>query len=649
MPQVSSLEDFTPPSSTRIYAADGSLLAEFATQKRTPVAPSETPPNLVKALLAVEDHRFFNHMGINLGRILKAAWVDLRKGRIVEGASTITQQLAKVLFLTPEKTLTRKIREALLALEIERQYSKEEILAFYLNQIYLGNRAYGVAAAAEVYFAKSVGDLSLAECALLAALPKAPAVYDPFQAPDRARQRRDLVLSRMTTLGWVDPDAATRARAEPLPTARTPKREITAPYFVEAVRRRLLERLELDFVYEGGLRVYTTLQPGLQRAAEKAVLRALAAVDARHPRKSPPAQGAALALDPATGAVRALVGGRDWWESPFDRSLQARRQPGSSFKLFDYLAALESGLTQASTTLDAPASYPGASPRTPWRPKNYDGKYRGLMTLRQALALSRNLPAVRVMEAVGKRKVDEIAQRLGLEGTFGEGLASALGVGQVSLLELVRAYAAVSAGGMLPTPHWIRAVYGPDGRNLWPGPPAPRRVLDPATAYVATDMLRAVVDAGTGRKARALPFRLAGKTGTTDDQRDAWFVGFSSGLAAGVWVGRDDFTPLGWGETGAKAALPVWIDMMLAAAAESPPRPWSVPEGITFVEIDLASGLKAGPRCKNTAYAAFVRGTEPNSPCDREAFQWEHVVSRLAVGITPRRKGNPSARPWARF
>jgi penicillin-binding protein 1A len=316
-------------------------------------------------------------------------------------------------------------------------------------------------------------------------------------------------------------------------------------------------------------------------------------------------------------------------ESPFDRALQARRQPGSSYKLFTYLAALESGRTQAQTILDAPASYPGATPRKRWHPKNYDGKFQGLLTLRKALALSRNLPAIRLMDEVGKSGVDETARRLGLEGPFGDGLASGLGVGGASLLELVRAYAAIAGGGLLPEPYWIRAVYGPDGRNLWPAPPSPRRVLDPETAYVASDMLRAVVESGTGRKARALPFPVGGKTGTTDDQRDAWFVGFSSRLAAGVWVGRDNNTPLGWGETGAQAALPIWIDILLASANQGPPRPWPVPVGITFVEIDLASGLKAGPACAETAYAAFARGTEPKKPCDREAFQWERLAGRL--------------------
>jgi penicillin-binding protein 1A len=632
MPQVSALEDFAPPSSTRVYAADGTLLAEFATQKRTPIPFDQIPPDLTKAILAIEDHRFFEHMGLNVGRILKALAVNVIEGRIVEGASTITQQLAKILFLTPKKTFTRKAREALLALEIERQYTKEEILAFYLNQIYLGNGAYGTAAAAEVYFGKAVKDLTLAECALLAALPKAPALYDPFRDPERARARRNLVLSRMTDLGWLDPGAAKQARAEPLPAATPPQPRVVASYFVEAVRRLLVERLGLDLVYQGGLRVYTTLDPQLQRAAEKALGRGLDAVDTRHPRKSPPAQGAALALDPASGAVRALVGGRDWVESPFDRALQARRQPGSSYKLFTYLAALESGRTQAYTILDAPASYPGATRRKPWRPKNYDGKFQGQMTLRQALARSRNLPAIRLMDEMGKSKVDEAARRLGLENPLGEGLAAALGVGSASLLELVRAYAAIPAGGLLPEPHWIRAVYGPDGRNLWPRPPAPHRVLDPITAYVASDMLRAVVESGTGRKAQALPFPVGGKTGTTDDQRDAWFVGFSSRVALGVWVGRDDNTPLGRGETGSRAALPVWIDIMLASAGGGPPRPWPVPAGVTFTEIDLASGLKAGRTCADTAYAAFARGTEPKTPCDRETFQWERLAGRMELG-----------------
>ncbi|GAB4257323.1 MAG: PBP1A family penicillin-binding protein [Deferrisomatales bacterium] len=632
LPQVSALEEFTPPASTRVLAADGTLLAEFATQRRTPVALEALPDPLVKSFLAVEDHRFFEHMGLNVGRILKALAADLAAGRIVEGASTITQQLAKVLFLSPEKTVTRKLREAILALEIERRYTKEEILSFYLNQIYLGNGAYGVAAAAQVYFGKPPDALDLAECALLAALPKAPSLYDPFRHPDRARARRDLVLDRLAALGWAPAEEVDSARAEPLPSGPPPKLEIRAPYFVEAVRRRLLEKLDLDLVYQGGLRVYTTLDPRLQAAAEKALARALEAVDRRHPKASPPAQGAALALDPATGAVRALVGGRDWSASSFDRALQARRQPGSAYKPFVYLAALEAGYTQGSTLVDRPASFPGASPHRPWRPRNYDRRFVGERTLRDHLAHSRNVPTVRLMEAVGKAAVDRTARRLGLQGPLGEGLASALGVGGATLIELVRAYASLPAGGLVPEVHLVRAVYGPDGRNLWHRPASPRRALEPATAYVLADMLRAVVEEGTGRKARALPFPVAGKTGTTDDQRDAWFVGFSSRLAAGVWVGRDDNSPLGWGETGAQAALPAWIDIMLASTTAGPPPPWPVPPDVVFVEIDLASGLQAGPACRHRAHAAFVRGTEPREACDREEFQWDRLSGRLRLG-----------------
>lgn len=632
LPQVSALEDFSPPSSTRILAADGALLAEFATQRRTPVALEAAPQDLVRSVLAIEDHRFFEHMGINVGRVLKALAVDVMEGRLAEGGSTITQQLAKLLFLSPEKTLTRKLREALLALEIERRHTKEEVLGFYLNQIYLGNGAYGVAAAAEVYFRKPLGELGLAECALLAALPKAPSLYDPFRNPERARARRNVVLQRLEALGWAAPDAVAAARAAPLPEP-SPGPRIQAPYFVEAVRRQLLEHLGLDLVYQGGLRVYTTLDSGLQRSAEAAVVRALEAVDKRHPRLSPPAQGSAVALDPATGAVRALVGGRSWRESPFDRALQARRQPGSAYKPFVYLAALEAGMTQAATLVDAPARYPGASPREPWEPRNYDREFLGEMTLRKSLALSRNLPTIRLLADVGKARVDAVARRLGLEGPLGEGLASALGVGGTTLLELTRAYAALPAGGLMPEPHFIRAVYGPDGRNLWPRPGGPKRVVDPGTAYVLADMLRAVVESGTGKPARALPFPVAGKTGTTDDQRDALFVGFSSRLALGVWVGRDDNSPLGRGETGGQAALPAWIDVMLASAAEGPPPPWPAPPGVSAVEIDLASGGRAGPACAETAYAAFIRGTEPTVPCGREGFQWDRLADR--VGFVP--------------
>ncbi|GAB4259862.1 penicillin-binding protein 1A [Deferrisoma sp.] len=628
LPQVSRLEAFRPPAATRVYAADGSLLAEFSVETRIPVTLDDLPPHAVRAFLAIEDHRFFEHFGLNVGRILKALAVDVLEGRVVEGGSTITQQLAKVLFLTPERTLRRKLREALLALEIERRYTKREILEFYLNQIYLGNGAYGVGAAARAYFGKTPSELTLADAALLAALPKAPARYDPFRNPEKARARRNLVLRRMADLGWADPEEAARAAEAPLPS-RPPQRPVRAPYFVERVRRELVETLGLDPVYQGGLRVYTTLDPSLQEAAEAALAEGLRAVDARHPGRKTPAQGAVVVLDLRTGAVRAHVGGRSWDESPFDRAVQARRQPGSAFKFFVYLAALERGFTQADTLLDAPGEFPGSHPRKPWRPMNYDGRFEGEMTLRLALARSRNLPAVRLLDRIGRQPVEDLARRLGLKGPFGQGLAEALGVGAASPLELARAYAAAATGGVLPEPRWIQAVHGPDGRNLWPAPAPARRVLDPVVAYCMTDMLRAVVQDGTGRAARGLPFPVAGKTGTTDDQRDAWFIGFSSRLAAAVWVGCDDNTPLGRGETGARAALPVWTAVMGASAGAETPPPWPVPPGVSFVEIDVRTGLRAGPDCRDKALAAFARGTEPSRPCDHDRLRWPRLLDRV--------------------
>lgn len=607
LPQVSALEDFAPPSSSKVYASDGSLLAEFATERRTPVPLDALPPDLVRCFLAIEDHRYFEHMGINVGRIAKALVVDMLHGRIVEGGSTITQQLVKVLFLKPERTFSRKVREAFLALEIERRYTKTEILSLYLNQIYLGNGAYGVAAAAELYFGRPLSGLTLSECALLAALPKAPQTYDPFRHPDRARARRAVVLERVAELGWAATSAVKAAEEDPLPLPRP--RRAAAPYFVETVRRQLVDHLGSDLVYQGGLRVYTTLDSRLQQAAEQAVARGIAAVEKRHSgRKAAPVQGSALVLDPLTGAIRAQVGGRDWVESSFDRSLQAHRQPGSAFKPFIYLAALEAGWNQASTLLDSPVRYPGATPDKPWQPDNYDRTFMGRMTLRKALALSRNVPTVRLLDSIGRPRVDELAHRMGLAGPFGEGLAAALGVGGTTLVELVRAYAALPAGGLMPEPYWIRAVYGPDDRNLWPPPPPPRKVLSPVTAYMGADLLKAVVDSGTGFKAHSLGFPVAGKTGTTDDLRDAWFVGFSSRLAAGVWVGRDDNRPLGAGESGSDAALPIWIDIMAAGAGDGPPPPWPVPEGVSFGAIDTTSGEHSGP-ADGTA-VAFPRAPE---------------------------------------
>ncbi len=635
LPEVMALEQYRPPSSTVIYAADSSVLAEFAVEKRTPVELDEMPKILIRSVLAIEDHRYFEHIGINVGRILKALLVDIIAMEKRQGGSTITQQLAKVLYLSPEKTIERKIREAILAFQIEKLYTKNEILTFYLNQIYLGNGAYGVGAASKAYFDKDVGELSLADAALLAGLPKNPSRYNPFRHPEYAKARRDTVIKRLLVLGWVTGEEATEAIAQPVPEKPAEKPPAAAPYFVEAVRRELVEMLGHEQTYKGGLHVYTTLDPLLQSSAEKAVAKGIESVDSRFHEEDSPIQAALVAMDPVTGAVQAHVGGANWKESSFDRSYQALRQVGSTFKPFVYIAALENGASQADTVLDAPAKYQGARRGEFWEPQNYDKKFKGLLTYRRALALSRNLPAVKVLEKYGMASVESVVTRLGMKSSMGQGLASALGVGSSSLYQITAAYAALPTGGMRPEPYRIRAVIDPGGENIWEQPTPPRRALSPETAYVASDMLRSVIEDGTGKRARALPFPVGGKTGTTDDQRDASFIGFSSRLALGVWVGRDDNTPIGRGMTGSVAALPIWVDVMLASSANGTPKPWPVPREITFAEIDLVSGGLAGQDCELTSFAAFAQGSKPTEPCKREKFTWQELSSYYKYETPP--------------
>lgn len=612
LPEVMALEQYRPATSTIIYASDSTVLAELSAERRTPIGLDRMPPTLVKAVLAIEDHKYFEHIGINFSRIMKAAWIDITTGQVKQGGSTITQQLAKLLFTNSERTVKRKLREAILAIEIEKTYTKEEILYFYLNQIYLGNGAYGIAAASRVYFGKEPGQMTLAECALLAAMPKNPGGYNPFRHPEVAKERRDLVLTRMLELEWITPAEAKEATQTPLPTTPNDRSIHLAPYFVEAVRQELVEALGADEVYRGGLHVYTTLDAKLQRVADAALKKGVEEVAKRHPSLISPLQGAFVGIDVSTGAVLVHSGGVDWSKSKFDRSWQSERQMGSIFKPFTYIAAVEAGLAQNTLVMDSPIRFRGAGGSS-WAPSNYDREFKGRMTYRKALAESRNIPAIRVFEKVGAEAVDAVTKKLGMPKAMGQGLASALGVGSYNLYDIVAAYATLPGGGMRPNPWRIRAVYTRDGVNIWKNPPAARRVLAPEVAYVALDMLKAVVEIGTARKAASLPFPVAGKTGTTDDQRDAAFIGFSSRVALGVWMGRDDNTPIGRGETGGHAALPVWIEIMEASARVAAPPPWEVPSKVTFKRFDLASGAVTASEGGNAAFAAFIEEA-PSAP-----------------------------------
>ncbi len=576
LPDASLL--YAPPSqATRIYAANGELIASLYHENRAYVRLSAIPRVLQQAVIAIEDERFYAHLGVDPVGIGRALWVNLTRNRILEGGSTITQQLARTLFLTPERTLARKLREILLALEIERHLTKDEILERYLNQVYFGNGAYGVEMAARVYFDKGVGELTLPEAALLAGLIQAPSRYDPFQNFPAAKRRQEQVLRKMAELGFLTPQQAEAALRAPLRLRRTPINAglvgIRAPYFVSYLLPFLVRRYGEERVYRGGLRVYTTLDVRLQELAQRVVR--LGVAEARRLRVT---QGALVAIDPRTGHIKAMVGGVDFRQSQFNRAWQARRQPGSAFKPFIYVTALERGFSPEHILLDEPIRYriPGFGT---WEPKNYDRKFRGPISLRQALEHSRNIPAVRLLAELGPQAVIETAHRMGIQSPLAPNLSLALGTSEVTVLEMASAYGTLAAGGIYTQPVAVTRVTDPSGRVLDEFSPERRIALRPEVAYAMTDLLRGVILRGTGRAAD-IGRPAAGKTGTTDDYRNAWFVGYTPQLLVAVWVGNDDNTPMR-GVVGGNVPARLWAQFMRAALASEPPADFPRPEVLT--------------------------------------------------------------------
>ncbi len=787
LPEFETLAEYRPALASTVFDRQGQLIGEFFEERRRLVALEDVPEHVVQAFIASEDDAFYEHSGIDYRSIARAAWIDLTAGEIKQGASTITQQTVKSLLLTPERRFERKIKEMILARRIERYFTKEEILTLYLNQIYLGSGAYGVAEAGRTYFGKELAELTIGEAALLAGLPAAPTRYSPRSAPDSAETRRRYVLGRMRALGYIEDGAYEDAIANP-PELREPQERSdaeVAAWFTEEVRRYLYEVLGGETVLRGGLRIETTLDLELQRAAQQAVRDGLEALDRRQgwsgalrkvgadefdaetlrlaeennwvedgdgvlpilaereepvtglvvsvdeteeratvaiapevtapvllgdvdwarprdpsvrptPRKrlrdvlrvgdvahftvvvddegeprlalfqEPEVEGALLALDAATGEARALIGGYDYGRSQFDRAIQARRQPGSAFKPIIYAAALEQGFTAVTTLYDRPVVYTDQESGFEWRPENYGRRFLGPLPMREALARSINNATIHLLDDLGVAPVIRFAQRLGIRSELEPNLSLALGSSPVTVLELTRAYGAFANGGTLPPVTFIRRVVDRDGNTLlenivfpetevdpeappWAPPegdPAdagdgaggsaagdplrvvdaaaeelprepwrddPYRVLDPSTAFLAGDLLRGVVDdpRGTGRRARALGRPLGGKTGTTNEQGDAWFVGFSRDLVVGVWVGFDERKVLGRGETGGRAALPVWLQFMRDAHRGSPARDFRVPDGITFARVDRSSGKLAAPDSEDAYFQAFREGEEP--------------------------------------
>jgi penicillin-binding protein 1A len=593
LPQIRSLETYRPSAITRVYSADKALLAELFAEKRDPVPLHIIPDYLKKGLLAVEDRKFYKHSGVDLKGVLRAAFQDIRAGKFVQGASTITQQLAKTLFLSSEKTFTRKIKEAILAFQFERRYTKDEILEMYLNQIYLGSGAYGAESAARIFFGKSVQNLSLSECALIAAMPRSPSRYSPFVNPRLALKRRNIVLDQMKQVDIITQYQCEEAKKEQLNIKKQDKDSIKAPYFIEYLKPFLLNITGPSTLYKRGLTVFTTLNFRLQQASEQALTKGLLALKLRMKQKrlpDPNPEGALVAIDVNTGEILAMTGGSDFKKTVFNRAADALRQPGSAFKPILYAHAIERGFPQNTTLLDAPIAFKTDQKNKDWKPENFSGTYKGEITLRMALAQSRNVPAVRLIEILGPNSVAGFSHTLGIKSPILPNLSVALGTCETRLMDLTAAYAVFPNQGLYIKPYGIVKILDNKSRTIWQAKPLKSVAMSREGAAIMVDMLKAAIQDGTGRKARVLNFPVAGKTGTTDDYKDALFIGFSPEIAVGVWVGEDNPVTLGQGETGAKAALPIWIHFMSKTVKHQAYQYFDIPDNMVRVFIDPLSG-----------------------------------------------------------
>jgi len=643
LPSLSQLHNIEPNLSTKLYGIDGSLIKELYTERRTLTPLKELPPCLVDALLAIEDRKFYHHWGIDLLGIVRALTNNIVQGKITQGASTITQQLARTLFLTFEQTISRKIKEALTAVKIERTYSKDEILEMYLNQCYFGKGAHGIQAAAQVFFSKNAHELTLPECALLVGILKAPNRYSPFVHPELATRRRNLVLKAMVEYGKLTQQEYDSLKSLPLQLKASSLKTGIGPYFSEMVRKYLIDEHGEESLYRGGLSVYTTLNPEMQKAAEEIVSTQLAiqqenfesahtldeelftteAVDTlngevKKRKVFKELQAALVALDNSNGDILALVGGKDFSRSEFNRAVQALRQPGSAFKPFVWTAALENGFSPTNIIYDTPVVLQ-AGDGTEWNPQNFDTTFRGPMTLREALRISRNVISVKLLQRITPQEAIVFAHRLGINSYLAPYPSLSLGVSEVNLLELTSAFSVFPNQGIKVEPRFILRVSDRYGNLLENNNSAKKQeVLNPQTAYIMTSMLQTVINEGTGYASRLWGFDrpAGGKTGTTDVNMDTWFIGFTPQITVGVWVGFDDKTSLGKHGTGAEVALPIWTEFMKAATSGMEVSDFQKCEGVFLRTICLESGLLATNKCPHTATDLFTDRTEPKEYCN---------------------------------
>ncbi len=729
LPQINSLNDYRPSIVTNVFSDDGRKIGEFYKERRIVIPLSDMPANLINAFVAAEDSRFREHPGIDIQSIIRAFIKNFMAGTIVQGGSTITQQVTKSFLLTPERTYERKLKEVILSYKIEKKFSKDDILFLYLNQIYLGHGAYGVEAASENYFGKHAKDLSLAECAVLAGLPQAPSRYSPFHYPDKARQRQIYTLNRMKEEGMISNIEATEAINAKLDIKPRKNWFIErVPCYTEHVRRYVEKKYGGDLLYTQGLSIHTAVNIELQKMARAAVNKGLTELDKRcgyrgpvknipalqindfcqniveelngslpskgniyqgvvlnvddhnkitHVRvgdvtgiihlstmdwarkpdikkapykiqtpssalkpgdviyvqvlkemlegkeyefalyQEPVAQAALLSIEAETGHVKTMIGGRDFKDSQFNRAFQSRRQPGSAFKPILYAAALDKGYTAASVIIDSPVVFEDEERDLVWKPHNYAEIFYGPTLLREALAKSRNIVTIKILQDIGIDYVISYARELGITSPIARDLSISLGSSGVSLFEITKAYSVFSNLGYLIEPVFITEIYDRDNNLLESSKLVRKKVMDMGTAYIMTSLLESVVQAGTGRRVKALHRPVAGKTGTTNDLHDAWFMGYTPRYTTGVWVGLDREAPLGKRETGSRAASPIWLEYMAHALEGKSVREFTVPEGIIRVKIDAKTGLLPIPESEKTIFECFKEGSEPTEHTPR--------------------------------
>lgn len=644
LPSSADIASYEPTESTKIFSSDGVLLADIYEENREVVPIGDIPKDLQNATVAIEDERFYKHPGVDLQGIARAFYQNIRRGHMAQGGSTLTQQLARNIYLSREKSISRKLKEILLALELERNYSKEQILELYMNQIYYGSGSYGVQTASRVYFGKDVKDLTLAESALLAGLPQKPSSYSPYQDTDEAISRRNIVLNHMAVLGYITTAQRDEAKHERLHLVGLKPGGLgkyKAPWFVTYIMKELTNKYGADLVYRGGLRVHTTLNYEMQETAEQELRKGVAAAKSKHV-----SQGALISIDPETGYIKAMVGGvnPNFTKDQFNRAVQAHRQPGSSFKAFVYTAAVDNGYDPNYRISNRRITFNGYG-TAGWSPRNYDNRYGGMLTMRQAIARSVNVCAVRMADTIGINEVITYARMLGIKSKLDPNLSLALGSAVVTPIEMCSAYGVFAAKGMRAEPIAIIRINesdrNDDGALIEENRPLVHQVLSQQTAELMDGMFRGVVTMGTGRSARSVP-EARGKTGTTQDDRDAWFVGYTPQLSTTVWVGNDDYSPMR-GVWGGNVCAPTWAAFMRKAlevhkrehdqqketqasnqqqpATDASPRARRTDNATpgherTTVTICAQSGLLATPACPTTYRVTYDMGKEPLARCN---------------------------------